>query len=71
MGREQTKIEALLHTSTAAELWRFPKPHNKLEAPKAKGVYVIYHRGKVLHVGSTPCAQNGIRDRLRGYLASR
>jgi hypothetical protein len=72
MGREQSKIEALLHKLTAAELGRFPEARSKLEAPEDRGVYIIYdRRGNVLHVGSTPRAKGGIAQRLRGHLASR
>ncbi len=51
---------------------RFPAAGGKLKAPKRRGVYVIYGpKGRVLHVGMTPRAKNGIFQRLRDHLAGR
>ena len=47
----------------------FPEPHKKINAPNKRGVYIIYSpKGKVLHVGCTPKAKNGIAQRLRDHL---
>jgi hypothetical protein len=48
------------------------KPRGHLHAPKRQGVYVIFSpKNRVLHVGSTPRAKNGIAQRLRDHLATR
>ena len=40
-----------------------------MNAPTDRGVYLILNpRGTVLHVGSTPRAANGIKQRLYGHL---
>src|SRR3970040_2734550 len=50
----------------------FPAAKQPLDAPTDKGVYVIYNpEGDVLHVGRTPRARQGIRQRLRDHLATR
>ena len=47
----------------------FPEPRKKIPAPNKRGVYIIYSpKGKVLHVGRTPKARNGIAQRLRDHL---
>jgi hypothetical protein len=55
-----------------SELRKFPDARQKLEAPTERGVYVIYGpRGEALHVGGTPRAKNGIRQRLTDHLHAR
>lgn len=47
----------------------FPEARQSIDAPDAKGVYVIYSpRGKVLHVGRTPRGKKGLRQRLNNHL---
>ena len=72
MSREQRRIESLYRRLLDCQPVQFPQPNQRLEAPTYKGVYLILGpRGAVLHVGSTPRAKNGIRQRLHGHLASR
>ena len=68
---ECDEIEALLQELNSAELHIFPRPRERLAAPDKKGVYVIYSMDeRVLHVGSTPRARGGIRQRLQNHMAS-
>jgi hypothetical protein len=50
----------------------FPKPRQRLLAPKARGVYIIRDpEGRVVHVGRTTRAQNGLHQRLSDHLRGR
>ena len=61
----KNKYLDLIHSS----LYYFPPIKSKLEAPKERGVYVIYDTNStVVHVGSTPRAKNGIKQRLTNHL---
>lgn len=72
MKREPETVRALFDKLMQARLEVFPEFRQRLTAPTRRGVYVIYDpRGKVLHVGRTPRAQNGIAQRLRGHMAGR
>jgi hypothetical protein len=66
---EQRKIEELLAKLLREPRRRFPGRRERLEASNRKGVYVIYGpQGKVVHVGSTPRAKEGVAQRLRDHL---
>lgn len=70
--REQAAIASLLAKLVAAERTPFPPKRERLDAPEKPGVYVIFDpRGRVLHVGMTPRARKGIRQRLRDHMARR
>ena len=72
MTRERRRIETLYRQLLDCEPVPFPKPRQRLNAPTYKGVYLILGpRGAVLHVGSTPRAKQGIRQRLHGHLGNR
>ena len=69
MSRERQRIERFFEKLLACEPVKFPKPREPLNAPTQRGVYLIINpRGTVLHVGSTPRAANGIKQRLYGHL---
>jgi hypothetical protein len=69
MAREHDTISRLFRALMKAPRCKFPEVGEKLEASRKKGVYIIFHpRGRVLHVGSTPRAQNGIAQRLRNHM---
>jgi hypothetical protein len=71
MGIEPQRIETLFRKLRRAEIKRFPPSRKSIDAPDLKGVYITYDPdGKVLHVGSTPRARKGIRQRLCDHLAS-
>ena len=71
MSRQRQTIDRLFRALTACEPVKFPKPRQPLDAPSQKGVYLILNpRGIVLHVGSTPRAKNGIKQRLNAHLQS-
>ena len=47
----------------------FPATGYKFSAPFQKGVYIIYNENdEVVHVGCTPRAKNGIKQRLCNHL---
>jgi excinuclease UvrABC nuclease subunit len=70
-SREPKKIAGLFAALKGARLRKFPARREHLDAPTEQGVYVIYSpHGKVLHVGSTPRAKNGIAQRLRNHMAT-
>lgn len=64
----QKLMNGLLHSPKYA----FPKQREPMLAPKAKGVYIIVSdKGLILHVGQTPLAKNGLRQRLYDHLNGR
>lgn len=72
MKREPEIVTALFFELMQAPLQVFPVFRQSLTAPKLRGVYVIYSpRGKVVHVGRTPRAKDGIAQRLRSHMAGR
>ena len=61
----KTKFSELMRS----ELRTFPPAGNGLDETEDSGVYVIYSPlEKVLHVGATPRAEKGIRQRLANHL---
>ena len=64
-------IEDLYTQLMDSPLGIFPALGERLEAPDRQGVYVIYGpRGRVVHVGRTTTARDGISQRLRGHMAA-
>ncbi len=71
-GAEHREIRALFDKLMRAPCHQFPLSYGRLEAPTEKGIYVIYSpRGKIMHVGATPRAKRGIRQRLFDHLQGR
>jgi hypothetical protein len=69
LSREQRTVRKRFDTLINATPHSFPKKGERLDAPKKPGVYVIYDpKGKVVHVGTTPRAKNGIHQRLGNHL---
>jgi len=67
---EQRRIEKLFDNLIESPRKRFPKPHQALRETKEKGVYIIFNsKMRILHVGSTPRADEGITQRLKNHLA--
>jgi len=72
MSSESQAIKILLRRLIRAEAVAFPRPGEALSAPSAQGVYIIYSpTGRVLHVGRTTRAKNGLRQRLGNHLQGR
>lgn len=70
MGIEFEIVKSLFSHLMASPIEQFPKLRGKLNAEKSPGVYVIYSpEGKVLHVGRTPSAREGIAQRLRNHMS--
>jgi len=69
MTQEFEKVQKFYKHLKEAKDFKFPNVGEKLEAPTAQGVYVIYApNGTVLHVGKTSRAKNGLKQRLRNHL---
>lgn len=69
MSREFIKIDKLYDELIAQEPCVFPERRRPINAPAKQGVYIITTaRGKVLHVGKTARAKNGLRQRLNNHL---
>jgi hypothetical protein len=62
--QEREKVKALFDRLISAPRKTFPLLGGALDAPNDKGVYLIESPdGRVLHVGRTPRAKGGIRQR--------
>lgn len=69
MATELKLLETHFNILTRSPLMPFPAKRTKLDAPKELGVYVIYDpKGKVVHVGRTPSAEDGLYQRLQNHL---
>jgi hypothetical protein len=72
MANETKQISALFGKLCAQSFHQFPKSRQPLDATDEQGVYIIRSRsGKVLHVGRTPRAKDGIYQRLYDHLYGR
>jgi hypothetical protein len=72
LGAEHRRVKSLFDKLMRAPCHEFPQSYNRLEAPREKGIYVIHSpRGKIMHVGATPRAKRGIRQRLFDHLQGR
>jgi len=65
---ESSRVQKLLGDLRGQKPVPFPQRRGTLEAPTEQGVYVIRWRETVLHVGRTPRAENGLRQRLKDHL---
>lgn len=66
------EVEMLFAELLEGPLCLFPQRGCALDCDERRGVYVIYGPdGGVLHVGDTPRAKHGIRQRLRNHLAGK
>lgn len=69
MDKEQADVQALFEQLTQAPLQLFPGSEERVDAPKSLGVYIIYDpEDRVLHVGRTVRAKDGIYQRLNNHL---
>jgi len=65
-------IERLHRKLCTSKKVLFPKAGYQIYAPSEKGVYIIYNKNnEVVHVGCTPHAKNGIKQRLSDHLQGR
>ena len=70
VARDFRTVKAQFRALLQQPLRKFPMPGEPLDAPKLKGVYVIYDpKGKVVHVGRTPKARGGLAQRLKDHLS--
>jgi hypothetical protein len=66
---EHARLVVLFDQLTRSPLQYFPPQGAKVSAPERQGVYIIYSPKKVvLHVGNTPRARGGIRQRLKNHM---
>ena len=71
MSDERKKIMGLFHSLCQQPEVVFPKPRQKLIAPKEHGVYIIRDdQGVIVHVGRTLRASLGLHQRLGNHLNS-
>jgi hypothetical protein len=69
IGNEDDVVKRLLNELIGAPLQPFPSRGEKLAAPTAPGVYIIYDpTGSVAHVGRTPRGKDGLHQRLQDHL---
>jgi len=70
--RDFRTVEVLFRKLRRSRRRVFPQKKSQLGASKRQGVYLIYNkRGRVVHVGRTPRARGGIRQRLHDHLSDR
>lgn len=70
-NQEAKKIEKLFKELCRQKEYNFPREGYTeiLGTPSSPGVYITYSpRGTVLHVGRTPRAKNGLRQRINDHL---
>jgi hypothetical protein len=69
---ERDRLKRLLVKLRAQPLLPFPQSGARLDTPSKQGVYVIRDRNRrVLHVGRTSRAKNGLRQRLANHIHSK
>jgi len=68
MNCERKKIEELYEELIRQQKLDFPKAREYIEAPNQHGIYIIYRRNKVMHIGRTLRGKNGLRQRLKNHL---
>jgi len=67
--KESKIIKNLLEKLLKQPIYSFPQRGEKLGASTQRGVYLIRNQKKqILHVGQTPRAQYGIKQRLSNHL---
>jgi hypothetical protein len=72
MRDELKELKHLFRDLIAVKKVPFPPARRSLAATSERGVYIIRDpSGAVVHVGRTPRAKDGIRQRLKGHLAGR
>jgi excinuclease UvrABC nuclease subunit len=72
METEAARVRQLFDRLLGAPMLAFPRNRGPIDAPPKQGVYIIYDSDeKVLHVGRTLRAREGLRDRLRAHLRGR
>lgn len=68
--KEAEVIKSLFSKLILQPVLPFPRAREKLDVTTKRGVYIIYDkRGRVMHVGCTPRARQGICQRLKNHLA--
>ena len=70
MTRDPATVKGLYDALLHSRRRKFPMLRAPLDAPRGKGVYVIYSpKGKVVHVGRTPKARGGLAQRLKDHMS--
>lgn len=69
LSKRQRQVRSLFKELLGADLVRFPKAGEPLQAPDRQGVYIIYDpHGRVAHVGASIRGAKGLWQRLRNHL---
>ncbi len=70
MTRERDAVRTLFGALLRSPFQTFPLARSPLDAPRGKGVYVIYDpKRRVVHVGRTPKARGGLAQRLKDHMS--
>lgn len=67
-GSEFLQIKKLFDLLIIQSKHSFPVPYHSIDAPTNHGVYIIYKKEEVLHVGRTIRGIEGLRQRLKNHL---
>ena len=68
MNSECQEVKTLFDELYAQPKRSFPQNRQPLDAPAKHGVYIIYRKETVLHVGRTLRGRDGIHQRLKNHL---
>ena len=61
-------IKKLYHDLLKQEAQEFPKKGSRVKVSTKQGVYVIYNKDRILHVGKTNRNKKGLNGRLQDHL---
>lgn len=62
------EIKVLLNKLLGSNLIKFTDKITISNLPKNQAVYIIQYQKKILHVGRTYCAADGIKQRIKNHL---
>jgi hypothetical protein len=65
---ERLEIEKFFAKLRKQPMRQFPKTHQRLDAPRKHGVYVIRKKTVILHVGRTLRGKDGLYQRLKNHM---
>ena len=68
VGSESLQIKKLFDLLIIQAKHSFPVSYHSIDAPTNHGVYIIYRKEEVLHVGRTIRGREGLRQRLKNHL---
>lgn len=67
--KECDEIMKLFNKLIDSQSYPFPKRGIRIDVTRKHGVYIIYNpNGKIMHVGRTLTAENGLNQRIQNHL---